>query len=161
MHHKRKSRVPLLLTIIIGCFILFLAWSGKQASVAGTDVTDRDYYSKGLKYNSTLVEKKAAKVIGWRLQTKLTGRNLTFNLSDKNSQQITAASGQLILPKSPGNPGQSLQLVEEKPGIYQVELPTDLRGEQLAQVNFELNGARTTRQLLLNISDSSRSQQNE
>jgi len=155
MQHNKKSIIPILLSVLIGCFILFLAWSGKQASTGGTDVTDSDYYSKGLKYNSTLVEKKAASVIGWQLQTRLAGRFLIFNLSDKNGKPIFAANGQLTLPIPGGNLAQSVPLSEVEPGTYQAELPVDLRGERPVRVDFELNGARINRQLLLSISDSS------
>ena len=155
MNQNKKSIIPVLLSILIGCFILFLAWSGKQASTGGTDVTDSDYYSKGLKYNSTLVEKKAASVIGWQLQTRLEESFLIFNLSDKNGRPILAANGKLTLPIPGGNLVQTLTLSEENPGTYQTELPADLRGERPVRVDFELNGARINRQLLLSIADPS------
>ena len=160
MNQPKKSRIPLLLAALIGGFILFLAWSGKQASTSGTDITDRDYYSKGLKYNSTLVEKRAARVIGWQLKTILSGKNLSFILTDKNNQPITTANGFLILPE-PGNNSRSLPLEEINPGIYQIELPPEINGERLTRVDFELNGARINRQLLLNLSAPAKPQGHE
>ena len=150
---KSKSVVPILLTLLIGVFILFLAWSGKQASTGGTDITDRDYYSKGLKYNSTLVEKRAASVIGWKLTSRLDGKQLSFSLRDKDDRPIEKANGQLFLSAS-GSEGESLKLREENPGHYRTELPEHYSGEQLVRVDFERDGARINRQLLLNIPDS-------
>lgn len=143
-----KSIIPLLLTIVISCFILFLIWSARQAATGGTDVTDRDYYSKGLKYNSTLVEKRAASVIGWKLETHLDDRLLILALTDKNNNPITGAIGQLIFNNK--NFG-SLPLSEQKPGHYSIELPQNYSGELPVRVDFEKQGARITRQLLLNI----------
>lgn len=151
MNQNKKSRIPLLLIFVIGIFILFLAWSAKQASIGGTDVTDSDYYSKGMKYNSTLVEKRAASVIGWSLQATLKQNKLTLNLTDKNNTAVTGASGQATFPEPGSNRFRSFQLDESVPGTYQLTIPTDLAGEQLARVEFELNGARIYRQMLLNI----------
>ena len=151
----------MMLASLIGCFILFLVWSARMASTGGTDITDRDYYSKGLKYNSTLVEKKAASVIGWQLKTRLTERKLTFTLVDKNNQPILAAHGTLELPEPGGNHALSIPLEEINPGNYHVELPLQVKGERLARVDFERDGARISRQLLLNIPSGSEIRQNE
>ena len=63
-----------------------------RAAEAKPQVTDADYYSKGLRYTSTLLEKKAAAVLGWTVSTELKGRTLLFHLSDKQGQPVSAAT---------------------------------------------------------------------
>ncbi len=161
MNQNKKSKIPLLLAIVIGIFVLFLAWSAKKASIGGTDVTDSDYYSKGMKYNSTLVEKRAASVIGWSLQAALQQSNLTLNLTDKNKAPVTGASGQATFPEPGNNRSRTFQLDESEPGTYQLTVPPDLAGEQLVRVEFERDGARINRQLLLNIAKTTAPKQGE
>ena len=151
MTQNKKSRIPLILTFVIGVFILFLAWSAKKASIGGTDITDSDYYSKGMKYNSTLIEKRAASVIGWSLQAALQKNNLTLILSDKSSIPVSGANAQATFPEPGSNRSRSFPLVESEPGSYNLTVPADLVGEQLVRVEFERDGARINRQLLLNI----------
>jgi len=145
---KNKSIIPLLLAGLIGIFIVFLGWSARQASTGGTDITDRDYYSKGLKYNSTLVEKRAASVIGWKLSSRLVGRILTVNLSDKTGRPIDGAIGRLVVSNKLAT---ALPLSEKSPGAYILELPAHYSGEFPVRIDFERAGARISRQLLLNI----------
>lgn len=149
--NNKKSAIPLLLTAIIGIFILFLAWAGRQASTGGTDVTDSDYYSKGLKYNSTLVEKRAASVIGWRLDARLDAGRLVLSLADKDGAPVVDANGRIEFPEPGSNRSEVYPLEENQPGTYQLLLPKGLGREQLVRVDFERNGARINRQLLLNI----------
>ena len=161
MTQNKKSRIPLLLTIVIGIFILFLAWSAKKASIGGTDVTDSDYYSKGMKYNSTLVEKRAASVIGWSLQAALQQSNLTLNLTDKNNAPVSGANAQATFPEPGNNRSRTFQLNESEPGTYLLTVPSDLDGEQLVRIEFERDGARINRQLLLNIAKPAVPEQSE
>ena len=151
MNNRKKSSAPLVLTAVIVLFILFLIWAARQASTGGTDVTDSDYYRKGLKYNETLVEKRAASVIGWQLQTELDNRTLKFSLTDREGTPISGADGRLSLPESTssGRPEHSLR--EVGAGRYHVTLPQELSGEQLVQIDIEREGARISRQLLLSL----------
>lgn len=158
---RKKSIVPILLSILIGCFILFLAWSGRQASTSGTDITDRDYYSKGLRYNSTLLEKRAASVIGWHLETQIDGRTLIFDLRDRNGAPIPSANGHLVFSEPLKNIPISLPLVEETPGRYRIDLPDNLTGESLVRIDFERDGARINRQLLINAPEPALPKKNE
>ncbi len=146
-----KQFYPALIICLLGAFLLFLGWSAYQASTQGTQVTDPDYYSKGLKYNSTQVEKRAASSLGWELTTELTGSMLEFELLDKNGESVTGAIGKLNLYSRPDSDLLNLPLVETKPGTYQVQVPDPLKGEITIRVEFERSGARINRQLLLNI----------
>mgnify|MGYP001308331389 CR=1 FL=1 len=151
MSNRKKSSAPLLLAAVIALFILFLIWAARQASTGGTDITDSDYYSKGLKYNETLVEKRAASVIGWHLQTELVNQTLKFNLTDRQGEPITGANGRLALPEATTSQDHELLLQEDGPGIYHVTLPQGLSGEQLVRIEIERDGARISRQLLLSL----------
>ena len=52
----KKNSYPLLILLLIGSFLCFSVWSAMRAIDAGPEVTDADYYSKGLRYNSTLLD---------------------------------------------------------------------------------------------------------
>ncbi len=146
-----KHFYPLLIITLLGSFLLFSGWSAYRTSTQGSQVTDRDYYSKGLKYNSTLVEKRAASVLGWQLKTSLRDGQLEIKLLDGKGAPVAGAKGQLTfyLPTDRSTP--SLLLHETAPGNYRVQLPASLKGEVNVRIVFESEGARINRQLLLNI----------
>lgn len=146
-----KNFYPTMIICLLGTFVLFLIWSAFQASTQGTQVTDRDYYSKGLKYNSTQVEKRAAISMGWKLETVLLEDRLQINLQDGRGQAVTGAKGQLNLYSRPGMDLLTLPLQETSAGKYQAKLPAELKGEITVRVEFERNSARINRQLLINI----------
>lgn len=146
-----KNFYPLFILSLLGAFLLFSAWSAFQAATPGTRVTDRDYYSKGLKYNSTMVEKRAAEVLGWKITAVLSEKQLQINLRDGDDSPVTGASGHLSLYAQVKNGPTSLPLAETTPGIYQILLPGTLNGEITVRIEFEHEGARINRQLLLNI----------
>ena len=146
-----KQFYPALIGALLGAFLLFLAWSAFQASTQGTQVTDRDYYSKGLKYNSTQVEKRAASTLGWQLNTRLVGHQLQISLSDGGGAPVSGASGRLNLYSRPGLDLLDLPLVEAKAGQYRADLPSSVQGELSIRVEFERAGARIHRQLLITI----------
>lgn len=141
---------PFILCLLIS-FLAFLSWSAWQASERGSQVTDRDYYSKGLKYNSTLVEKRAAEVLGWSLDTHISDKTLTFNIIDGNEKNVTGARGilHIYLPDHPK--GRPFELEETTTGSYLLDLPENLSGTLRARVAFERNGAKINRQLQLNL----------
>ena len=96
----KKNPYPLFIILLISCFLGFSVWSAMQAIDAGPEVTDADYYSKGLKYSSTVLEKRAAAVLGWKVETQLIGkarRNSQwryFSLPGRvNSEQTAALTG--------------------------------------------------------------------
>jgi len=77
---KKTNLYPAFILLMIASFIGFLAWSAMRASDSGPQVTDADYYSKGLRYTSTVLEKRAAAVLGWRVDTQLSGRTLRLKV---------------------------------------------------------------------------------
>lgn len=146
-----KNYYPALIIFLLGSFILFLVWSGFQASTQGTQVTDRDYYSKGLKYNSTQVEKRAADALGWTLSPSLVEGDLLIELRDGKGEPVTAASGLLHLYSRPGIDLLKIPLREVEAGRYRARLPQELTGEVTLRLEFERAGARINRQLLITI----------
>jgi len=148
---KRTNLYPIFILLMIGSFIGFLAWSAMRASDSGPQVTDADYYSKGLKYTSTVLEKRAAAVLGWRVDTQLSGRTLRLHLSDKEGQPVSSAKGVIAIYMRNRGETISFPLQEVSAGTYQMHLTDSMTGEMTARVEFERDGARLNRQLLLNL----------
>ncbi len=146
-----KNIYPALILLLIGSFICFSVWSAMRAAAARPQVTDADYYSKGLKYTSTQLEKQAAVSLGWTVATRLEGRSLQFLLSDKQKQPVAAATGVLFLYLSESASSMSFPLEEIAPGTYQLQLTSGMTGGMNARLEFERDGARLNRQLLLNL----------
>lgn len=147
----KKNFYPCLILLLLVSFLCFSTWSAMRAAESGPEVTDADYYSKGLKYTSTLLEKRAAATLGWTVSTRLTGRSLLFRLSDKEGQSVRSAQGTifLYLPKKASRSQFPLQEID--PGIYQFNLTADMTGEMNARLEFIYGGARLNHQLLLNL----------
>ena len=148
---KRTNLYPIFILLMIGSFIGFLAWSAIRASDSGPQVTDADYYSKGLRYTSTVLEKRAAAVLGWRIDTQLSGRTLRLHLSDKEGQPVSSAKGVIAIYMRNWGETISFPLQEVSAGTYQMHLTDSMTGEMTARVEFERNGVRLNRQLLLNL----------
>jgi nitrogen fixation protein FixH len=148
---KRTNLYPIFILLMIGSFIGFLAWSAMRASDSGPQVTDADYYSKGLRYTSTVLEKRAAAVLGWRVDTQLSGRTLRLHLSDKEGQPVSSAKGVIAIYMRNLGETISFPLQEVSGGTYQIHLTDSMTGEMTARVEFERDGARLNRQLLLNL----------
>jgi len=151
MTATNKNRTPYLIVLLLGCFILFLGWAAYRASTHGSDITDTDYYSKGLRYNTTLVEKRAASVLGWQADVELKGRSLTIRLNDSQMQPVTQGEAVLLLVQPAAAAPRTLPLKESAPGTYRLALPADLHGEQHARLDFHKDGARLNRLLVLNL----------
>jgi len=150
MNKRKNMAAPLLIGLMIGLFVLFLAWAGNRAATLGTRISDREYYTKGLKYNNTLVEKRAAKVLGWTLAVRLEGRDLVLTLTDGRQHPVEGASGSLRLARRSMAP-EIFPLTESGSGHYRMRLPDDLKGELRAEVQFEHDSALLNRQLLLSL----------
>lgn len=148
---KKTNLYPLFVLLMIASFICFLAWSAKRASDSGPQVTDADYYSKGLRYTSTILEKQAAAALGWRVETQLSGRVLQLHLSDKDGQPVSAAQGVISIYMQARGQSMTFPLREVSAGTYQLNLADSMAGEISARVEFERNGARLNRQLLLSL----------
>ncbi len=148
---SKKNCYPFLILLLLGSFLCFSIWAAMMAVDSHPQVTDADYYSKGLKYNSTLVEKRAAVVLGWTVSTQLVGRTLVFHLNDKEGQPVRSARGTLFLSMPETTAKSRLPLEEVIAGTYQLNLTADMTGQISASLEFELKGARLNRQLLLNL----------
>ena len=148
--HK-KNFYPSFILILISGFLVFLVWSAFQAAGLGSKVTDADYYSKGLKYNTTQVEKRAAEVLGWNLTTELNGRNIDFHLTSSKGGEVSRAVGKLYLAIPDRAENIHLPLTEISSGHYQVRLNDNISGTIQARLEMERDGVRLNRQLLLNL----------
>lgn len=150
MTRAQTSIYKPLIFILLLSFLAFSAWSAWQASHLGSQVTDRDYYSKGLKYNTTLVEKRAAEVLGWTVTPQIDQRTLTLALHDTHRDPVSGA--QVVISfYHPTLPEDAIfPLSEVAAGRYQLDLPADLSGSVRAAVRFERDQARLTRQMQIN-----------
>ena len=146
-----KHFYPTMIILLLGTFLIFCGWSAYRAATRNSQIADRDYYSKGLRYNSTLVEKQAASVLGWQLHSELSANILRIFLTDGQGVPISGASGNLIFHQPDANANMSLPLREAAPGTYLADLPITLKGEIPVRIDLERSGARVNRQMLLNI----------
>jgi nitrogen fixation protein FixH len=147
----KRNIYPALILLLLGSFLCFSLWSAMRAVEAKPQVTDANYYSKGLKYTSTVLEKQAAVALGWRVTTRLDGRIVQFHLNDKEGQPVAAATGSLFLHLAEMPSSISLPLEEVAPGIYQLQLTASMTGEMNVRLEFSRDGARLNRQILLNL----------
>ncbi len=138
----------LLVPLLLCSFLIFSGWAAYQAATRVSGISDRDYYSNGLKYNSTMLEKQAATVLGWELRSELINGVLIQHLTNREGEPVSGAKGLLKLQYR----GTLLMvpLEEADPGVYRAQLP-ELSGENLIQAEIEYDGARILRRLLLTI----------
>ena len=139
---------PWLLVLLGVGFAALSAWSFYRAAHGTSAVTDADYYSHGLRYNQTQLEQNAASALGWDASVQLDGRQLRVALIDGRQQPVTTARGILTLL---GVAGETLRLplAEATGGIYLGIIPSGVRGELAAQIDFEHAGGRLSKRLLL------------
>ncbi len=143
-----KLNSALLVPLLLCSFLVFSSWAAYQAATRVSEISDRDYYSKGLKYNSTILEKQAAAVLGWELHSKLIDGKLIQHLTNQKGEPVSGATGLLKLQYRETE--LILPLEETEPGVYRTPLP-QLTGEHLIRAEFEHDGARILRRLLLTI----------
>jgi nitrogen fixation protein FixH len=148
---NKKKYIPWLLPVIGGIFLILTTWSIYMAGQGTSAVTDRDYYSHGLRFNETLLERKAAESLGWLVTTELRGHTLHFHLRDKNGTPVLEARGNLEIFFPGASTSVRLPLVNIGSGRYQINLPDKVSGEMSAHLEFERDGARISKQLLLNL----------
>ena len=148
---KKKNIYPTLIMLLLGSFLIFSLWSAFQAAGLGSKVSDAAYYSKGLRYNTTQVEKRAAEVLGWHLETQLNGRDLEFRLTDREGGGVDRAGGTLYLAIPGLAENIHLPLQKVASGYYLVNLADNIKGTIQARLELEREGARLNRQLLLNL----------
>lgn len=145
------NRWPLLILLLVAGFFALSAWSFHLAASGTSAVTDANYYSHGLRYNQTLLERNAAATLGWDVAVTLTDLHLHVALSDRDRQPVSAAQGTLTVHGGRRGAVQHLPLHETSAGVYLGTLPPGLRGEVTAQVDFEQSGARLSKRLLLSL----------
>ena len=148
---KKKNIYPPMILLLIGSFLIFSVWAAFQAAGLGSKVTDAAYYSKGLKYNTSQVEKRAAEVLGWNLETRLDGRIIEFYLTDRKGEEIVRAKGSLYLAIPGSAENIYLPLEEVASGHYRVHLDDNISGAIQARLEVERDGVRLNRQMLLNL----------
>mgnify|MGYP001031527530 CR=1 FL=1 len=146
----RKNIHALLVPLLLLSFLVFSAWAAYQAATRVSEVSDRDYYSKGLKYNNTLLEKRAASVMGWQLRSELHAGILTQFLVDNDGKPVSGATGILVFASPRDTALLTIPLTETAPGVYRAHLP-QMTGEHLVRADFERAGARMSRRILLTI----------
>lgn len=146
---KTPSRWPWLIIFLFAGFVLISGWSFYRAAKESSAVTDRDYYSHGLRYNQTLLERQAAASAGWRATPQLQGRLLTILLHDGDQRGVAGAVGTLTLLGAGRSAPRQLPLLEAGPGDYRAQIPDDLLGEQTAEITFQRDGARLNQRLIL------------
>lgn len=135
---------------LIFFFLLLTGWSVHRAVTGVSAVSNPKYYTYGLKYNHTLVEKEAAAALGWHIETFLQGRHLSLRLRDGDGRDVSGVQALLTLFGTADNRGRTLELDETGPGYYATELPPDLPGQTPARLLLKREGAGMTRSLLLN-----------
>ncbi len=147
----RKNPYVLFILLLLVSFLIFSVWSAQRAATRGSRISDPEYYSKGLKYNNTRVEERAAASQGWTLETVIEQKTLHFKLFDRKNLAIEHAAGKLTLFLGEQKRILRLPLKETRPGRYVVSLPAGTSGSLQAQVEFEKQGALINRQLLVNL----------
>jgi len=148
---NKLKKIPWLLLLIGGGFCILMIWSIFLASQRTSAVIDRDYYSHGLRYNETLLERQVAAALGWTTSTRLSGRVMTVQLRDRDHEPVVRAHGTLNLLESYDQQVRHLVLEEIEPGTFQAEFPENLHGEQPVEMLFDLAGARLSKRLLLSL----------
>lgn len=151
MTATKKKLYPAMIILLIGGFLLFSGWAALRAKGLGSRVADAEYYSKGLRYNTSQVEKRAAEVLGWNLASQLQGRDLEFRLSDRSGGGVTRATGTLYLAIPGAAENLHLPVQELASGNYRVKLADNLTGSIPARLELVREGVRLNRQLLLNL----------
>ena len=148
---NKRKHTPWLLLLIGTGFLGLTIWSIYRAGHGSSAVTDRDYYSHGLRYNKTMLERKAAESLGWTTTIELTGTDIVISIKDKRDRPVTAAKGVLTLFSTSREPVVTIPLAEAEAGRYAARLPAGRRGQVTAEVSFDRDGARLNKRLLLAI----------
>jgi nitrogen fixation protein FixH len=144
------NRWPHLLMVLGLLFLGMTGWSVYRSATGVSAVTDRHYYSHGLRYNDSLLEQKAAESLGWQVTVSLQNGYFASWLTGMDGQPVGGGDARLVIPAR-NRSGITLQLTEVADGRYGVSLPGELQGETQAVLTFSRNGATLRRPLLLNL----------
>lgn len=137
-------------------FLAVTGWSIFRAATGASSVTDPDYYSHGLKYNSTSLEVKASQAQGWEITPRVDNDILTIKLTTKDKESIPNCSGKVIflslagLKKQDSSAPPSADFTETSPGTYAAGLPTNLQLPAYATVRLAKNKTAIHRKILIN-----------
>lgn len=144
------NRWPHLLLLLGLLFLGMTGWSVYQSATGVSAVTDRHYYSHGLRYNDSLLEQKAAESLGWQVTVSLQNGYLASLWTGKDGQPVAGGDARLVIPAG-NRTGVTLLLTEDADGRYGANLPGELQGEIQAMLTFSHSGATLRRPLLLNL----------
>jgi len=144
------NRWPYLLLTLGLFFFAVTGWSVYRSVIGVSAVTDRHYYSHGLRYNDTLIEQRAAESLGWQVTVNLQNGSFTTEWRDKDGQPIEGGEAKLVL-SAKNRSHITLQMQGGASGRYDTSLPPELRGEVQAQLTLNHDGAILRRPLLLNL----------
>lgn len=147
----KTTRWPAILIGLILFFLVLTGWSVFRATTRVSAVTNPGYYSHGLKYNRTLLERQAAEGLGWQIRIVLTGRRLEVRLTDREDRPVRNAEAELALFMDGEKKQNLLRLPEEGAGDYVAALPEGLSGQLSALLQINRRGANLSRPLLLNL----------
>lgn len=144
------NRWPYLLLGIGLFFFGVTGWSVYRSLIGVSAVTDRHYYSHGLRYNDSLVEQRAAESLDWQVTVELQNGRLTARWHDKNKQPVAGGDASLVLSVR-NHADITVPMQGDESGRYGATLPTSLRGEVQALLTLNLGSATLRRPLLLNL----------
>jgi nitrogen fixation protein FixH len=139
--------LPLLLGLL---FLGMTGWSVYRSVTGVSAVTDRHYYSHGLRYNDSLVEQRAAASLGWQVSVSLQNGHFTSHWTGKDGQPVAGGEARLVI-SARNRSAITLPLTEAAAGRYGASLPAELQGEIQALLTFSRSGATLRRPLLLNL----------
>jgi nitrogen fixation protein FixH len=141
---------PYLLLLLGLLFFGVTGWSVYRSVTGVSAVTDRHYYSHGLRYNDSLVEQKAAASLGWQVSVRLQNGQFTSQWTGRDGQPVAGGEAQLVI-SARDRADLTLLLTEAADGRYGVILPAELHGEIQAMLTLSRSGATLRRPLLLNL----------
>ena len=155
MMNTTNIRWPAFLITLGLAFAAFSWWSLERAASGVSPVSDPNYYSHGLKYNSTNIEIQAAQALRWTLSSTLVGRVLAVHIEDANKLGISGATGTLIIQAdgSMTRPLPPLPLTDNGQGSYRVTIPASLPRTLSANLTLSKDQAPVQRRLLLNLDE--------
>jgi len=147
------NRWPTFIISIVLAFGAISWWSLDRAASGVSSVSDANYYSHGLKYNSTNLEIQTAQALGWTITPEVQGRRLTIQVSDAKENGISGCQGLIAL--SPETVEQKdlppLALTDAGQGLYTAEIPPELPTTFTASLSLRKGQATVQRRLLINL----------
>lgn len=146
-------RWPAFIIALVLCFVIFSWWSLERAASGVSAVSDPNYYSHGLKYNSTNIEIQTAQALSWTVTPTVKGRELTVAVADAMQVGVSGAKGAITV--QPESTGQGilppLSLMESGQGLYTVTIPANLPLTFSANLSLSKGQATVQRRLLVNL----------